>query len=85
MNPNQMQAMHAMFAILPIIALIYTIVMVIPYWIIYKKAGFSPWLAILMIVPLVNLVLLYVVAFSQWKVVPAQEVIYPATMPPPQI
>lgn len=80
-----MQAMHAIFAILPIFIVIGTIVMVIPYWMIYKKAGFSPWLAILMVVPLVNLILLYVVAFSQWKVVPAQQVIYSSTAPPPHL
>lgn len=84
MDPNQMQAMHAMFAVLPFFMVVIAIIMVIPYWMIYKKAGFSPWLAILMIVPLVNLVLLYVVAFSQWKVVPAQQIIYPAMTPPRQ-
>ena len=38
-----------------------------PCWIIFKKAGFQPILAILMIVPLVNLIVLYIVAFSKWK------------------
>lgn len=46
------------------------LVTIIPYWFIFKKAGFSPWLCILMFVPLVNLIVLYVVAFSQWRVVP---------------
>lgn len=50
-----------------------------PYWMIFKKAGFSPWLALLMFVPLANLITLYVVAFSKWQVVPVSAVVpYPA-------
>ena len=43
-----------------------------PFWNIFAKAGFSPWLALLMLVPLVNLVVLYVVAFSRWPALPDQ-------------
>ena len=32
----------------------------------FTKAGFPPWLALLMLVPLVNLIVLYGVAFSRW-------------------
>jgi uncharacterized membrane protein YhaH (DUF805 family) len=42
-------------------------VAIIPYWMIFKKAGFSPWLALLEIIPFVGLVVLYVVGFSEWK------------------
>ncbi len=38
-----------------------------PFWIIFKKAGFQPILSVLTLVPLVNLVLLYMVAFSEWE------------------
>jgi hypothetical protein len=37
------------------------------YWQIFKKAGFEPALSILTVIPLVNLVLLYYVGFSDWK------------------
>jgi hypothetical protein len=47
------------FVILPIV--------VIPYWQIFKKAGFAPALSILIVIPLVNLIVLYYVAFSDWK------------------
>ncbi len=50
--------------------LVATVVSIIPYWFIFKKAGFSPWLTVLMFVPLANLIILYVVAFSEWKVAP---------------
>ena len=43
-------------------------VVLIPYWMIFKKAGFSPWLSLLMIIPLVSLIVLYVIAFAQWRV-----------------
>jgi hypothetical protein len=42
-------------------------VLLVPYWKIFSKAGFSGWMALLMILPLVNLIVLYVVAFSEWK------------------
>ena len=40
----------------------------IPYWRIFDRLGFSGWLSILMFVPLVNIILLYYVAFSSWNV-----------------
>jgi uncharacterized membrane protein YhaH (DUF805 family) len=45
-------------------------IFLIPYWRIFSRAGFSGWLALLMIVPLINLIVLYVVAFSRWKIKP---------------
>ena len=41
-------------------------IFIIPFWKIYEKAGFSKWLSLLIIVPVVNLIVLYVVAFSTW-------------------
>ena len=49
-----------LFAIIPLL--------ILPYWKIFAKAGFSGWLSLLMIVPLLNLVVLYYVAFSEWNV-----------------
>jgi uncharacterized membrane protein YhaH (DUF805 family) len=40
---------------------------IVAFWKIFSKAGFSGWLALLMIVPLVNLIVLCYVAFSRWK------------------
>jgi hypothetical protein len=57
-------------------AIIGIFIAIIPYWFIFKKAGFSPWFGLLMVVPLINLIILYVLAFSQWKVVPITTV-YP--------
>ena len=46
--------------------LVMALVMILPFWFIFSKAGFSKWLSLLMVVPLVNLFLLYFLAFSQW-------------------
>jgi hypothetical protein len=58
-------------------ATVVSILVVIPYWFIFKKAGFSPFLALLMLIPMVHLIMLYFLAFAQWNVVPAAAV-YPA-------
>ena len=42
------------------------LVLVIPFWQIFKKAGFSPWFSLLMSVPLLNAVMLYFLAFASW-------------------
>jgi hypothetical protein len=41
-------------------------VIVIPFWQIFKKAGFSPWYSVLMAIPLLNAVVLYFLAFANW-------------------
>lgn len=42
-------------------------IVLVPFWKIFSKAGFSGWLSLLMLVPLVNLIVLYVIAFSNWS------------------
>jgi hypothetical protein len=72
----------AIFIPVMLFGLILTVAMVIPYWFIFKKAGFSPWLSVLMFVPLANIIILYVLAFSEWKVVPVSP--FSVTAHPPQ-
>ena len=92
MDQNALNIIHAMMFVLPFFVLVMWAIVLIPFWTIYKKAGFSPWLSLLMIVPLANIIMLYVVAFSEWKVAPVAP--YPPTgyppqgyqpMPPPQV
>jgi hypothetical protein len=52
---------------------ILTVAILPPSWTIFKKAGFSPWLALLILIPLVNVVTLYLVAFSRWQTAPSPE------------
>jgi hypothetical protein len=39
---------------------------ILPFWFIFSKAGHSRWLSLLMVVPMVNIVMLYFLAFSTW-------------------
>jgi len=73
----------AMMAILPLIILVGLAIIIVPFWFICKKAGFSPWLSLLNIVPFGNLILVYVLAFAQWKVMPIPPMVYPPPYPPP--
>jgi len=50
----------------PLMMLVMAAVVILPFWFIFSKAGHSKWLSLLMVVPLVNLILLYFLAFSQW-------------------
>jgi hypothetical protein len=86
-QPNAEFIQHMMLWIVPFVLvfmLLIIAVLMIPCWIILKKAGFTPWLALLCIVPsLGTLVLLYVLAFAQWKVVPAPQLAWSPGVPPP--
>ena len=52
----------------PIMMLIFGALIVIPFWFIFKKAGYSTWLALLMLVPLINVIMVYFLAFSTWPI-----------------
>jgi len=84
-SPEMIQhIMAAMMLIIPIIIIVAIAIVMIPCWFILKKAGFSPWLSLLCLIPsLGTLVLLYVLAFADWKVVPALQPGYPPPYPPP--
>jgi hypothetical protein len=49
-------------------AVMFSIVMMIPWFFIYKKAGFHPAMGCLMFLPLVNVVMLFVLAFIEWPI-----------------
>ena len=46
--------------------LVITAVVILPFWFIFPKAGYSKWLTLLMAVPPVNVFLLYFLAFAKW-------------------
>jgi hypothetical protein len=87
-QPDIQQIQKMMFAIIPIFLVFFIVgvaMVVIPFWFICKKAGFSPWLSFLNIVPVGNLVLIYILAFAEWKVVPAVQTTWGPPQPyPPQ-
>jgi hypothetical protein len=82
-DPAAIQHMAlAILAILPVIILVCLAIVVIPFWFICKKAGFSPWLSLLNVIPLGGLVLIYVLAFSDWQVLPAPQALWQQPYPP---
>ena len=50
--------------------LIGALIAIVPFWRICARAGFSPWLSLLIAIPLVNVIFIYFLAFSDW---PAQK------------
>jgi len=75
----------AVIGVYIVIYLIQAIAFIVPTWFISKKAGFSPWLSLLCLFPLTGLILLYVLAFTEWKVVPAPPPVWHQPPPyPPQ-
>lgn len=65
-----------------LVFIVFIAIFILPFWFICKKAGLSPWLSLLWIVPMGGLILCYVLAFSEWKVVPASQMAYMPPMPP---
>ena len=49
-----------------LIWLIGVIIAIVPFWRICERIGYSPWLSLLIAVPLVNLIFIYFLAFSTW-------------------
>lgn len=48
-------------------AIVTGVILVIPVWVIHKKAGLSPWLSLLLFIPFFGLLVVYMVlAFSKW-------------------
>ena len=87
---SQRQAMHMLAFMVPFLLVGWAIglaIIIIPLWQICKKAGLSAPLALLEIIPGIgHLIVLYVVAFSQWKVVPIAQhysTLPPTAYPPP--
>ena len=70
------------------VGLVFMLLIIIPFWFISKKAGLSPWLSLIVLFPAFGtLILLYILAFADWRVMPVQQMAYAPPMPPvpPQI
>lgn len=86
-DPEQARKFAMMFlAVLPVVILVGYVIFIVPFWFICKKAGFSPWLSLINLIPLGNLILIYLLAFAEWKVAPALPQVsgYPYPPPPPR-
>jgi hypothetical protein len=88
MDPNSIGVDPHLAYLIPgavMLGLVFAVIFIIPVWKICKKAGFSPWLCLLVLIPFGGLILLYVLAFAQWKVVPLPQYAggYPPAAYPP--
>ena len=76
-QPDPEMVQRILMVMIPIILIFFLVAIVIvmvPFWFILKKAGFTPWLCLVCLIPsLGTLVLLYVLAFADWKVAPAPQ------------
>lgn len=50
-----------------LIVVFYLAVIIIPFWGIFPRAGMHGAMSILMVIPLINLMLLWVLAFKRWS------------------
>ncbi len=84
-DTQQMAAgMAAFLGIYLVFCLVLVAATILPLWFICKKAGFSPWLSFLVLIPgFGGFVLLYVLAFAEWKVIPAPHLAFQTPLPPP--
>ena len=46
--------------------LIFAVIAVVPFWRLCGRVGYSPWASLMVLVPLVNLVFIYYLAFAAW-------------------
>jgi len=51
-----------------VMLIIYGSIIVIPFYQLWKKSGHNGWIALLMLVPFLNFIMLYVLAFKKWPV-----------------
>ena len=56
----------SMWPLGPLMWLVFAALIIIPFWFIFSKAGYSKWLSLLIMLPVVNVVMLYFLAFSAW-------------------
>jgi len=49
-----------------LVVVVTTLVIVVPIWRIFSKAGFPGALSLLMFIPFVNLIMLFVLAYAEW-------------------
>lgn len=49
-----------------LIWLVVLVLLVVPYWKLWTRTGHAGWWALLMVVPLANIISLWVLAFKDW-------------------
>ncbi len=52
--------------ILVLVFVIGAVFTVVPFWFIFKKAGFHPALSLLMVIPFADVIMKFFLAFADW-------------------
>jgi hypothetical protein len=63
MNSIGMQELLVIMIIVPVVAAV-----MVPWFFIYRKAGYHPAMGCLMFIPIANLAMMFVLAFSEWPI-----------------
>jgi len=48
------------------VMLVFGAIIVVPFFQLWQRTGHSGWMSLLMLIPVVNLIMLYVLAFKEW-------------------
>ena len=68
-NPNVTSVFGAIFTIFVLLIVLVTVaIQILAFCKIFSKTGFSWALGLLMIVPIANIVMLFVLAFAEWPI-----------------
>ena len=51
---------------MPMVMLLFLAIVVVPFWWISTKAGYSGWLSLLLVIPVVNVIFFYFLGLSEW-------------------
>ncbi|MEW6363947.1 MAG: hypothetical protein AB1714_04845 [Acidobacteriota bacterium] len=49
-----------------VMVVVVVFIIVLPFWKIFSKAGFPPALSLLMLLPLINILMLFYLGFAEW-------------------
>lgn len=49
-----------------LVLLIYVAIAIVPFYQLWKRTGHNGWISLLMLIPVVNIVMLYILAFKEW-------------------
>jgi hypothetical protein len=58
--------MPEVLLILVIVAVFGALFTVVPFWFIFRKAGYHPALSLLMMIPFANIIMKFFLAFADW-------------------
>jgi hypothetical protein len=61
-------ALTGAFLASSIFGLIFLILFIVIYWRIFSKAGYNGALSLLLLIPIVNIIMLFVLAFGNWPI-----------------